>query len=361
MNAFDKLEEVGLLAQGAFQSWRGDEVGASETALELQMEYMDGGIPGNSVAKELGEDAIEELAKYGDDAVDLVKLYGFDAAKIILAHGDDGIAILQKYGDDGFILLRKYGDKAIDLINAHGDMAVKVMNTVDPAHAQKLLETLHDDVIEDVMRQGPDALQALSGWSEKALSGNGIELALRAKKDAEVLADVRHLVSLGPLDPKHLTKEQQELMDRIVENSMYYGKNGKFVLGRWIDYGSGFIEYAQETSSAFYSPHPDVWNLLGKLENQADAAWSLNKQAVQIGIAKGLPFEYTLNDIPIDDIAKEKTAVRAIFSGKTDEVIKQILRSDYMPVRMKELQELQQAGYDLTFDEVTNSYILILP
>jgi hypothetical protein len=211
------------------------------------------------------------------------------------------------------------------------------------------------------MRQGPDALEALSGWSEKALSGNGIELALRAKKDAEVLADVRHLVSLGPLDPKHLTKEQRELMDRIVENSMYYGKDGQFVLGKWVDYGSGFIEYAQDTSSVFYSPHPDVWNLLGKLENQADAAWALNKQAIQTGIAKGLPFEYTLNDIKPTKIADEKKAIEALFAGATDTEIMKLLKSNYMPVRMKELQELLKAGYDFSFDQATSSYVFILP
>jgi hypothetical protein len=32
-----------------------------------------------------------------------------------------------------------------------------------------------------------------------------------------------------------------------------------------------------------------------------------------------------------------------------------------LPVRMRELQELKKAGFDLTFDEMNNSYSLIKP
>ena len=34
------------MIKGAVQTWRGDSLGAAETAHELQMEYMDGGIQG---------------------------------------------------------------------------------------------------------------------------------------------------------------------------------------------------------------------------------------------------------------------------------------------------------------------------
>jgi hypothetical protein len=104
-----------------------------------------------------------------------------------------------------------------------------------------------------------------------------------------------------------------------------------------------------------------MWTMLGRLGDakQEDVAWLINKQVVQNGIAKGLPFEYTLNGIPADAISRESAAIRAIFSGKSDDEIMRILKSEYMPVRMKELQELQKAEYEFTFDNVNQSFILV--
>jgi hypothetical protein len=104
-----------------------------------------------------------------------------------------------------------------------------------------------------------------------------------------------------------------------------------------------------------------MWTMLGKLgdEKQEEVAWLINKQVVQNGIAKGLPFEYTLNGVSAEKILNEETAVDAIFAGATDEEIMDILDLEYMPIRMKELQELQKAEYGFTFDNVSNSYILV--
>jgi hypothetical protein len=343
-------EELWLGGKLAYHNWTGNFTGAAETALELQMEHMDGGMPGNAIAKELGEEALEKTAKYGEEALILVAMYGDDVIQIIATYGDDGITALTKYGKD-----------AIKLIDAYGGLAVKVMDAVDPGHAQKLLKTLDDDVIEDVLKQGPDAVEALSGWSEKALSGYGVELALRAKKDAEVLARVRKLISLKPIDPNNLTIEQRTLIEEIAANSIYYGDEGQVVLGKWMDFGSGFTERALDTKSMFYSAHPDLWNLLGGLDNQADVAWMVNQKVIQTGIEKGLPFEYALNDIPTEIVPREANAIQAMFNGATDKEIMDMLRMEHIPVRMKELRELQKAGYEFTFDEINNSYILALP
>ena len=110
-----------------------------------------------------------------------------------------------------------------------------------------------------------------------------------------------------------------------------------------------------------YSPHPDLWTLFGKLDNQNEAAWLINEQVIQTGIGKGLPFEYTLNGILAKDIGNERAAIKAIFSDQTEEIIKRKLKSDYLPVRMRELQELKNAGFDLVFNEIDNSYSLIKP
>jgi hypothetical protein len=170
-------------------------------------------------------------------------------------------------------------------------------------------------------------------------------------------------MDLGPIDPAHLTREQQNLIKEIAANSTQYTDEGQIVLGKWVDYGNGFTEVARETGSAHYNPHPDMWNLLEKLGdgNREEAAWLVNKQVIQTGIDKGLPFEYTLDGVPSRDVLNEQNAIQLIFSGKTDEEIKRALRLDYIPVRMKELQELQKADYMFVFDEISNSFIISLP
>jgi hypothetical protein len=71
-----------------------------------------------------------------------------------------------------------------------------------------------------------------------------------------------------------------------------------------------------------------------------------------------LPFEYTLNGVPAKIVGNEQDAIEAIFSGNpTNAEIMKLLDSDYIPIRIKELQELQQAGYEFVFDEVNNSYV----
>jgi hypothetical protein len=351
LNAIDKAEELSLNAKLAYQTWRHDEAGASQTALELQMEYLDGNMPGNSMANDIGIDTIREVAKYGDDAVDLVRLYGVDAAKIILQYKDDGIELLQKYGPEAINLLQRYPDNA-----------AKVLKAVDPNSAEKLLSSIDDDVLDYALEQSPEAVQALAGWSAKDLRLHGSELALRAQDDAHALANVKKLMDTGPIDPKNLTDEQKALIDAIAQYSTQYADNGQVVLGKWVDYGDGFVESARDSASAHYNPHPDMWNMFGELgEKRDEVAWLVNQQVVQTGIKNGKPFEYTLNGIAVEKIETEQQAIEAIFSGATDSEIIDILKTNYLPVRIKEIQELKKAGYEFTFDEIANSFILVHP
>jgi hypothetical protein len=318
------------------------------------MEYRDGGMPGNAVAhqvRDLGEDGLQIVSTYGDDVIPLLLKYGDDAVDIIGAYGDDGISILRLYGDD-----------AVRLIKAHGTPAVKILTAIDLDAAQKLLTTLDDDVLDYAINQGPDAVTALSRWEEKDLKEYGLELALRAKKDAKVLQDIRKLISLGPIDPKRLTSEQQQLINSIAEYSMQYSDEGQIVLGKWVDYGNGFTKIARETGSAHYNPHPDMWNLFGELGDlREETAWLVNKQVIQSGIARGVPFEYTLEGIPSDDVFVESQAVQMIFSGASDSEIKAALGTNRLAIRWQELKELQNAGYEFVFDEINNSFIFSIP
>lgn len=177
------------------------------------------------------------------------------------------------------------------------------------------------------------------------------------------MRDIEKLVNLGTIDPAHLTKEQEELINVIAANSTQYFDEGQIVLGKWVDYGSGFADYARDTGSAHYNPHPDMWRLLGNLgdENREEVAWLINEQVIQTGIDKGLPFEYTLEGVPADDILKEKIAVQLLFSDASEMEIKAALGVNNISVRWQELSELQKAGYEFVFDEINNSFILSLP
>jgi hypothetical protein len=333
--ALDVVEETWLKGKLTYQTWTGNATGAAETAFELHSEYADGGMPGNAVFKELGEQ-VTHLSK---NAAPVIQKYGKDVIPLLIKHGDEGLALIQKFGLDGITLLQKHGNDATDLVH------------------------LDKDVLDYVLQQSDEAVAALSRWSAADLRDHGLELALRAQKDADVLADVKKLTALGPINPDKLTDKQKELIDKIAVNSTQYADNGQVVLGKWIDIDSGFVETAKDTGSVHYNPHPDMWNMLGNLgkANQEEAAWLINKQVVQKGIDKGQPFEYTLNGVPSNILDNEHAAVEAIFSGKSEAEIKEVVELEYMPIRMKELQELQKVGYELTFDEVTNSYILMLP
>lgn len=212
------------------------------------------------------------------------------------------------------------------------------------------------------MEQGPDALVAFSKWSGKDLRQHGAELALRAKKDAKVLDYVKKLINTKPIDPKNLTLRQKRLIQAIAGNSTQYSNGGQVVLGKWVNQGDGFVKWARETGSVHYNPHPEMWNMLSELGGMRDeVAWLVNQQVIQSGMSKGLPFEYSLNGLLIDKIETEQQAIEAIFSGASDLEITGILKLDYTPVRIKEIQELHNAGCELVLDEITNTYILIRP
>lgn len=367
LNAFDKLEEASLIVKGAYQTWTGNSAGAAETSNELRMEYLDGGVPGNVVALELGE----KLAELGDDVPELIAAYGDDIVPLLLQYGDDAVDIIGAYGDEGITLLMKFGDdtdEVIGLVKKYGTPAVKLLDIVDRESADNLLKTLDKDVLDYAIKQGPDAVYALSRWSFKELKEFGPELALRAKNDAKVIEAVKRLVGLGPIDPKHLTSEQEALIKIIAENSTQYGDEGQIVLGKWVDYGNGFTDYARETGSAHYNPHPDMWNLMEKLgkENRNETAWLVNKQVIQTGIDKGLPFEYSLNGLPSGKIDLEEYAIEKIWEGGASREIiyaniEDALGDGYTPIRLKELVELYYAGYVYSFDSIANSYVLIKP
>lgn len=101
----DTVEQVSLQIQLAYEVAIGDPH-AGETAIELQLELNDGGVPGNSLAPEISE----QLAKLGDDVPELLAIYGSDIIPLLIKYEDNAVDIIGVYGDEGVSLLIKYGD-----------------------------------------------------------------------------------------------------------------------------------------------------------------------------------------------------------------------------------------------------------
>ncbi len=311
------------------------------------------------VVKETTDDVIEQVVSESAEQVSKVVTESV-AEDVVEKTSNNAVELISslttKLGDDVTSI-----NKVTTLLQKYGDDAVNALASVDLATAQKMLQTLDQEALDNVIEQGADAFITLSRWSEDELVEHGAELALRATRDADALKAVKELIELGPIDPNALTEAQKKLIEQIAENSIQNPDALKVVLGQWLGLDSGFIQQAMESGSLYYNPHPDVWNLLKGLgkESQEQVAWLVNEQVIQTGVNKGLPFEYTLNGI--ESAGNEMNAIEAVFSGETEEVIKKELMSDHLPFRMKELQKLKDIGFELTFDSINNSYILIKP
>jgi len=70
LQAFDTGEQLWLSAQLAVQTATGDPR-APQTALELRLETMDGGVPGNTAIRELEQEMAEAASRRADDLADL--------------------------------------------------------------------------------------------------------------------------------------------------------------------------------------------------------------------------------------------------------------------------------------------------
>jgi hypothetical protein len=386
MKVIDFIEETSLVVKAGVQTFFGDSIGAGETLLELEMEHLDGGTPGNSLAKELGEETLELLAlqsddaiklireygddaieiisrfgndgialltTYGDDAVHLYEQYGKDVIPLLLAHGDDAVDIIGAYGDEGVALLTTYGKNAIGLVKDYGTPAVSLLGTLNPDSANKLLKNLDGDVIEYALTQGPDAVAALSHWPDDFLRKYGDELALRAKQDARALEAASKLVKLKDLN----TQEAKELLDTIAYNSVQ-NSGDRLVLGKWVSgtLDEGFIGAARADGALFYGTNPGIEELFAKANSTdpEDLYWGVNNRVLEIATEQNLKIDYSLNGLPSESVPIEISAINAIQSGmKSGEVAEKFFKGNF-PFRMKEVEVLIAHGYTFTVDATNN-------
>jgi hypothetical protein len=161
LNAFDKLEEVGLMAKGGVQTLTGNSQGAAETALELQMEYLDGGVPGNSIAKEFGD----QLAKLGPDALEVVQKRDDDVLEIIGHYGDDAVDIIETYGDDGIEVLLTHGEEVIPLLDQSVPSAQKWTEYIPEDFHDEIRSAFNDEPVSITLSEDFTAYRYWSGDS----------------------------------------------------------------------------------------------------------------------------------------------------------------------------------------------------
>ncbi|MGB7876762.1 MAG: Ig-like domain repeat protein, partial [Anaerolineales bacterium] len=319
MRGIDFLEETGLMVKGTIQTWRGDSVGALETMQELQMEYMDGGIPGNAIAREIGEEVSEWTTKYGDDVVDLVRLYGDDAVDLIRLHKGDAVKLIRNYGKEGIALLKAHGDDAINIV-------IKV-------------ERLSDDAFEKAWQQGPDAMKALSFWDEEDLIKYSDELVSRAPQDAVVLKAASKLAGMKNID----SDEAQELIKIIAENSII-GDGDRLILGKWVEgsLDAGFIGKARSENALFYGTNPGLQKIIDSMDNLSGSEkeklfWAVNEQVLQKSIDRNWKIDYSFNGFDGDEIVNEIAAIEAIAGGKSRADVEKFFNGKF-PFRMREIE-----------------------
>jgi hypothetical protein len=242
LTAVDTGEELWLQSKMAYQTWRGDSAGAADTALELQMEHMDGGMPGNAIAKELGAEVIENVAKYSDEAISLVALYGDDAAQIIMSYGDDGVVALQKYGEDAIGLIAQYKDEAIDFVKRAEKLGV------DPT---------------DVLDNPPLPGQTLEGWLlDIDDPQNPVNMSLKFNLPDEEIEQIRGESVQNP-DSKLF--------------SIGYGRDAK------IPFDEMANRFGDEYEMSFLSMSDSKWAQYGDAKAYGDF-WEVNSDAIEWGI-----------------------------------------------------------------------------
>jgi hypothetical protein len=363
LNAFDTAEEGWLIAKGSYQTWIGDGAGAADTAIELQMEQMDGGMPGNSISHEVSE----QLAKLGDDVPELIATYGDEIVPLLLQYGDEAVNIIGAHGDEGITLLLKFGDDtgdAINLVKQYGTPAVKVLDAVDLPSAKKLLTAMDKSAIDldYAIAQGPDAVRALSYWPDDFLVKYGDELVLRAKDDARTLEAASKLAKLKDLN----SKEAQDLIDTIANNSIR-GDGNRLVLGKWVNDGTldnGFIGVARADGALFYSTNPGLEKILYEstdvVKEQEALFWAVNNRVLEISVAHDFKIDYSLDGIDPDDIPNEVKAISAIASGKNRDEVAEYFGGKF-PFRMREVEVLISHGYKFEVDGAASMIHWIKP
>jgi len=200
----------------------------------------------------------------------------------------------------------------------------------------------------------------LSKWKPEELQKFGIELVLRAEKDAKALKALDELTKLdiNSSDPT-VRAEVNQLIQEIAENSIQ-GSGERFVLGVWDSengIAGGYVEEWRRNGGMLYQSHPDVYTELKAAfpDEYQDILWEINKTALQMQISQGMDFDYSLASLKtIDDYNEEVGYVKLLVAGNETAVLAALetaLERSTLPARLKEVQLLLDAGYTPHYDD----------
>ncbi|HSR47944.1 MAG TPA: hypothetical protein VLL77_08140 [Anaerolineales bacterium] len=251
LTVLDKVEELTLQVQFGIQSIRGDPR-AYETKLELDLEYGDGGVPGNTVIRELWDtagDALRTLSRYGDESVAL--------ANVVATKSDDVVQVLE----NGIILVRP--ERAEDV-------------------AGELLSSLRVSEVGDVRVY----YSATSGAVYSSVPTTG---------SLEALDRLEEVVNSGRVSGEDVDK----LVEAIAAGSTR-GSGDRLVLGRFAPDGF-YIRESLDNGGLFYDTGGQVWARLKALEGKGLDPIRVNLAVLQQQMERGVP-QIQLVDETIDEV-----------------------------------------------------------
>jgi len=305
LQAFDTGEQIWLSAQLAVQTATKDPR-APETALELQLEQIDGGVPGNTAIRELSEvggDALEALARHGDEAAGL--------ATTIANHGDEVVEVL----DSGLIRMRpeaaaSFADElratlnTADLISARGDIQIRVWHSPTSGYVYASLPT------QDVVG---------------------------------ALDQVEALARAGQIHGPDVIR-----LSDIIASASAHGSGERVVLGRFGATGE-FIQEAMDNGGVFFDTSEEVYR---RLQRAGIDPWLVNEAFLRQQAEAGRSFEYVLRELEADVFESELSAIDLVALGDVDLALVALDLGEGSPVpaRLKEAGWLLEHGYEAVVD-----------
>jgi hypothetical protein len=221
---------------------------AGETYLELQLEQMDGGVPGNTALRQLagvGQESVEALARYGDE--------GAVMAEVVAERADDVVDVL----DSGLIY-------------------------VDPANTQ--------DFAEDLLSN----IQALQGGDVRvyySAASGAVYTSAPTTKALEALDELTSIVESGRISGADVDR----LVEVIAAESTR-GSGSRLVLGR---YGADgvYIHEALDNGGQFYDTGGVVWGRLKALRDKGFDPWRVNEAVLRSQLQNGARVDFVAEDI----------------------------------------------------------------
>jgi hypothetical protein len=305
LRALDTAEELGLQAQLALQIAVGDPR-AGETALELQLEYMDGGLPGNTAIRELGDvgqDALSSVANYGDEAAEV--------ATVLQRHSDDVLDVL----DDGVIHVRP-------------------------------------DVAEEV---GDELAEVLAGRNVRvwrSTTSGAVYVSVPTRQALDALDELEAIARSG----RRTGDDVEELIETIAAASTR-GSGDRVVLGRFARTGE-YIQTALDDGGVFLDTSGEVYQ---RLQAAGIDPGRVNEAWLRLRHQGGLPFEYDLR-LAGTGFSREASAIDSVAAGDMASALQALgITSGEVPARLREAQWLLGQGYTYVVDEAERTIRWLRP